>query len=132
MTLTFVFLLSLINLGSTVAFTQVASLGVASMVTTYFISISCVTLKRVRGEPLLPSKFNLGKWGLFINVTALLFLLFLWVFCFFPVNPHPTVVDMNWASLGYGGILIFAVIYYFLRGRHVYVGPVEYVRKGEI
>jgi choline transport protein len=121
MTLLFVVVLSLINIGSTVAFMQVISLGVASMLTSYLITIGCVTLKRLRGEPLLPSKFNLGR---------MVFLLFLWVFTFFPVGPRPTVVDMNWASLGYGCVLVFAMVYYFLRGRHVYAGPVAYVRKG--
>jgi choline transport protein len=129
MTLLFVVLLSLINLGSSVAYMQVISLGVASMLTSYLISISCVTLKRLRGEPLLPSKFDLGRLGLPINIVAVMFLLFCWVFTFFPVTPHPTVADMNWASLGYGCVLIFAVVYYVLHGRHVYVGPVAYVRK---
>jgi choline transport protein len=130
MTLLFVVLLSLINLGSSVAYMQVISLGVASMLTSYIISISCVMLKRIRGEPLLPSKFDLGRLGLLVNIIAVMFLVFCWVFTFFPVGPRPTVVDMNWASMGYGCVLIFAVIYYVFRGRHRYVGPVEYVRKG--
>tara|TARA_R110002003_G_scaffold2013_2_gene23863 strand:+ start:1561 stop:1992 length:432 start_codon:yes stop_codon:yes gene_type:complete len=129
MTLLFVLLLSLINLGSTVAFMQVISLGVAAMLTSYLISIGCVTLKRIRGEPLLPSKFDLGRFGLAINIIAALFLLICWIFTFFPVAPHPTVADMNWASLGYGTVIIFALVYYVVRARHVYRGPVEYVRK---
>ncbi|KAI8943864.1 hypothetical protein NX059_001836 [Plenodomus lindquistii] len=129
MTLFFVLLLSLINLGSEVAFMQVISLGVAAMLTSYMISICCVALKRIRGEPLLPSKFNLGRAGLFINIVAIVFLFFCWIFTFFPVQPHPNVAEMNWASLGYGVVLIFALIYYMVRGRHVYVGPVEYTRK---
>ena len=131
LTLTFVTLLSLINLGSSVAFMQVVSLGVASMLTSYLISISCVALKRIRGEPLLPSKFNLGRWGLPINIISVLFLSFLWIFCFFPVRPEPGLAEMNWAVLGYGSVIIFAVVYYAFRGRHRYVGPVEYVRKLE-
>jgi choline transport protein len=129
-TLIFVILLSLVNLGSSVAYTQVVSLGVASMLTSYFISIGCVTLKRIRGEPLLPSKFDLGQWGLAINIISVVFLLFLWVFTFFPTAPNRTVESMNWASLGYGCVLMFAIVYYVTHGRHVYVGPVEYVRKG--
>ncbi|KAH7072392.1 amino acid/polyamine transporter I [Paraphoma chrysanthemicola] len=129
MTLLFVLLLSLINLGSTVAFMQVISLGVAAMLTSYLISIGCVMLKRIRGEPLLPSKFDLGRFGLAINLIAVLFLSFCWIFTFFPVAPNPTVEDMNWASLGYGTVIIFALIYYVIRARHVYRGPVEYVHK---
>ncbi|CAN9344125.1 unnamed protein product [Alternaria alternata] len=127
-TLVFVVILSFINLGSTVAFMQVVSLGVASMLTSYMISISCIALKRIRGEPLLPSKFDLGRLGLPINIIAVLFLFFAWVFCFFPVGPRPTVADMNWAVLGYGIVILFAIFYYVLRGRHVYAGPVKYVR----
>lgn len=130
-TITFVLILSLITLGSAVAFQQVLSLGVSAMLTTYIISISCVALKRIRGEPLLPSKFNLGKLGLPINIVSILFLLFLWVFAFFPAAPNPAPADMNWAILGYGSVIIFALVYYVFRGRHVYVGPVEYVRKGQ-
>jgi choline transport protein len=124
-------LLSLINLGSSVAFMQVVSLGVASMLTSYIISISCVALKRIRGEQLLPSKFDLGRWGLPVNIISVVFLAFLWVFCFFPVQPRPGVAEMNWAVLGYGSVIIFALVYYIFRGRHRYVGPVEYVRKLE-
>jgi choline transport protein len=58
------------------------------------------------------------------------FLFFFWVFTFFPVGPHPGMVDMNWASLGYGCVLIFALLYYVIHGRHTYTGPVEYVRRG--
>jgi amino acid transporter len=131
MTLLFVVALSLINIGSNVAYMQVISLGAAAMLTSYLISISCVLLKRLRGEPLLPSKFDLGKFGLPINIIAVVFLFFCWFFCFFPTSPNPTVVDMNWASLAYGAVLIFAVVYYIVRGRHVYVGPVEYIQKSE-
>ncbi|KAJ4294247.1 hypothetical protein N0V90_007937 [Kalmusia sp. IMI 367209] len=128
-TVVFVTILSLVQLGSSVAYMQIVSLGTASMITTYIISISCMTLKRLRGEPLLPSKFDLGKAGLPINVIALIFLIYIWIFAFFPTSPHPTVDTMNWAVLGYGIVIIFAAVYYFIRGRHTYAGPVEYVRK---
>lgn len=129
MTLLFFLLLSLINLGSIVAFMQVVSLGVAAMLTSYLISIGCVTLKRFRGEKLLPSKFDLGRYGLAINITAVLFLLVIWVFTFFPVASHPAVVDMNWASLRYAMVVIFALVYYMACARHVYRGPVENLQK---
>lgn len=130
-TITFVFLISIINIGSSVAFTQVLSLGVSAMLSTYMISIFCVALKRIRGEPLLPSKFDLGKWGLATNIISLVFLLFLFIFAFFPPAPNPTPASMNWAVMTYGVVVIFAIVYYVIRGRHAYVGPVEYVRKGQ-
>ena len=128
-TVAFVTILSLVQLGSSVAYMQIVSLGTASMITTYIISISCMALKRIRGEPLLPSKFDLGKAGLAINIIALIFLIVLWIFAFWPTSPNPTIDTMNWAVLGYGIVIIFASVYYFIRGRHTYAGPVEYVRK---
>jgi amino acid transporter len=128
-TVVVVMLLSFIQLGSAVAMNQILSLGVGSMLTSYMVSIGCVTLKRIRGEPLLPSKFSLGKFGLPINIIALLFLVFIWVFCFFPPMPNPSVADMNWGVVGYAGVIILATIYYLIRGRKQYVGPVEYTRK---
>lgn len=32
-------------------------------------------------------------------------------------------------SIQFGGVVLFAGIYYAVRGRHVYAGPVAYVRK---
>lgn len=32
-------------------------------------------------------------------------------------------------SLQFGGVIVFAGIYYAVKGRHVYAGPVAYVRK---
>jgi choline transport protein len=128
-TMTFVFTMSMINLGSTVAFTQILSLGVSAMLTTYAISIFFVALKRIRGEPLLPSKFNLGKWGLPVNLISLVFLLFLFIFAFFPPAPSPTPGSMNWAIMTYSVVVIFALLYYVFRSQYVYVGPVEYIRR---
>ena len=38
---------------------------------------------------------------------------------------------MNWASLIFGVVIIFAWIYYAVKKRHEYKGPVEFVRKDE-
>jgi hypothetical protein len=56
-------------------------------------------------------------------------LIFAFIFAFFPGNPNPTVEQMNWACLMFGGVMIFAIIHYYVQARHVYDGPVEYVRK---
>ncbi|KAF2475067.1 amino acid transporter [Lindgomyces ingoldianus] len=122
-------LLSLINLGSAVAFNTIASLGSAALMSSYIVSISCMALKRIRGEPLLPSEFKLGRTGLPINLISLVFLIFIFFFSFWPGMVKPTVELMNWSSMMFGGTMIFALLFYFFRGRHVYDGPVTYVRK---
>jgi choline transport protein len=124
-------LLSLINMGSTVAYNNITSLGLGALLSSYMVSISCVALKRIRNEPLLPRRFDLGKLGLPINVFSILFLLFVFVICFFPSSPHPAPEAMNWAVAMYGGVMIFSLVYFVIWGRKVYRGPVEYVRKIE-
>ncbi|KAF2198016.1 amino acid transporter [Delitschia confertaspora ATCC 74209] len=122
-------LLSLINIGSTVAFNIVTSLGTGALLSSYIVSISCVALKRLRGKPLLPCRFSLGRWGLPINIVSVLFLCLAFIMTFFPSAPRPDAEAMNWNILVFGCVVVFSVVYFFLRGRHRYAGPVEYVRK---
>lgn len=122
-------LLSLINIGSTIAFNIINSISVAALLSSYMVSIGCIIAKRLRNEPMLPSKFVLGKWGLPLNIISMLFLAFLFVMSFWPTGPRPNAAGMNWSILVYGVIIVVSLIYFYLRGRHVYAGPVEYVRK---
>ena len=52
LTLFFTCCMSLINLGSKVAFEAMLSLATVALMATYIISIGCVLLKRLRGEDL--------------------------------------------------------------------------------
>ncbi|KAJ5627819.1 hypothetical protein N7490_010047 [Penicillium lividum] len=119
--------LSLINIGSTVALLALVTLTISAMMFSYIITIACVLLKRIRGEPLPPHKWTLGRFGMAINIGALCFLFPVFVFAFFPLTSTVDPVNMNWSSVMYGGILIIAVIYYVLRGRHHYIPPVALV-----
>ncbi|KIV95884.1 hypothetical protein PV10_03485 [Exophiala mesophila] len=130
-TISFSVLFSLVNIGSTVAFNQILSLGLASLLSSYFISIFCLFLRRLRGQTLLPSAFSLGKFGIPINIGSLAFLALAFTMSFFPGGSNPTVESMNWSSLAFGGTLILGGIYYVGWARHHYVGPVEYVRKSD-
>lgn len=122
--------LSVINVGSTIAFNQITSLALSALVASYLVSISSITLKRIRKEPLLDSHFKLGRAGLAINIASILFLVLVFVMLFFPPAPNPVPSDMNWSVVIFTGVLSLSMVYYFLfKGRHNYVGPVEYVKK---
>src|SRR5436189_4463936 len=88
-------LLSLINIGSTVAFNAIGSLAVSALLGTYIISFTCLILRRLRA-PLPPRRWSLGGAGIFINIGAVLFLLVVWVFVFFPIQVPVTPQTMNW------------------------------------
>lgn len=129
LTMIFTTLLSLIIIGSSIAFNIITSLSQVGLVSSYIIAIGCMALKRIRREPLLTSRFSLGRAGLAINILALCFLFLAFVMLFFPAAPHPDGLSMNWSVLIYGIVVISSLIYYYLHGRHAYVGPVEYIDK---
>ncbi|KAJ9142926.1 Amino acid permease [Pleurostoma richardsiae] len=123
-------LLSLINIGSTVAFNAIGSLAVSALLGTYIISFSCLVLRRLRG-PLPDHRWSLGAAGIFVNVGAVMFLVIVWVFIFFPIEPNPSPVDMNWNAPIFGGTMLFAMAYYLVWGRKTYTSPAELVKRNE-
>lgn len=122
-------LLSLINIGSTVAFNAIGSLAVTALLGTYITSFVCLIQRRILGEPLPPRRWTLGRFGIFVNIGAVLFLAVVWVFVFFPVSTPVTPSTMNWNVVMFGGTMIFAVIYFFLVGRKTYKGPVDLMQR---
>lgn len=123
-------LLSLINIGSTVAFNAIGSLAVSALLATYIISFSCLIFRRLNGG--LPSRrWTLGRFGLAINVGAVAFLLVVWVFIFFPVSTPVTASTMNWNVVMFCGTMLFAVVYYLFVGRHSYTPPVNLVKRNQ-
>lgn len=122
-------LLSLINIGSTVALQAIISLALTSLMSSYIISISCVVIKRVRGEPLPRHRWSLGKFGLPINIASLIFLIPMYVFSFFPLVTPVNNTTMNWSIVMYAGVIIFATVYYWLYGRHKFIPPVALVKR---
>lgn len=122
-------LLSLINIGSATALNSITSLSTNALLSSYICSIGCMIWRRWTGAPLLPSHFSLGCWGLALNISSVAFLIFAFIFSFFPMSPTPDATVMNWNILIYGVVVVFSITYYFLQGRFFYVGPVQYVRK---
>jgi choline transport protein len=97
--------------------------------TTYTISIGCVALKRLRGQSLPPARWSLGRFGLPINLIAVVYSSFAIVFICFPVATPVESASMNWAIVMFTAVLAVALIYYFKYARMVYVGPVVHVKE---
>lgn len=133
-------LLSLINIGSSVAFNDVVALSVNGLYTSYLIGNGLLLWRRLAGhihnssEPedssLGIEKLSWGLWrlpepiGTFNNAFGCAFLLIVLTFSCFPAENHPTSSTMNYVVVMEGGILICAVIYYLIWGRKTYKGPV--------
>lgn len=122
-------LLSWINNFSTAALTAIVSLTITALMSSYIVSISCLVLKRIRGETLPERRWSLGKWGLAINIAALAYLCPVFVFAFFPLTSTVNKFNMNWSAVIYVGVISFATAYYWLGGRHKFVAPVALVKR---
>ena len=128
----FSLVLSAINFGSATALGAILSVSNAALLFTYFISIGALRLKRLRGEPLLPRRWSLGKYGGIINDITLAFLAVSFFFSFWPfyaMSSDPAPADFNWAVVVLVSVGIIAFGYYFAGGRHKYVPPVSLVRQ---
>lgn len=122
-------LLACVNLGSSTALNAINSLGGVSILSSYIITISCLIWRRLAGAPLPPRRWSLGRFGLTINIAALMFLLPVWFFAFWPLASPVTASSMNWASTMFVATITFALIYYAFRARHQYTGPVLQVKR---
>ena len=122
-------ILALLPLASSVAITAVASLSASLLLTSYMVWISTLLLRRLTGPNLPPRRWSLGKYGAVINIIALCFLNVFWIFSFFPSTAEVTTTTMNWNSLMFGIIVVFAASYYVLKARKEYVGPVMLVKR---
>ncbi|KAE8312246.1 amino acid permease-domain-containing protein [Aspergillus transmontanensis] len=128
LSLIIVSLLSLINIGSSVAFNAIMSLGTAALLSSYIISISCVRIRRWKNQPLPPARWSMGKLTPVIDSISILVLIVIFVFSFFPVTRHVTTQSMNWSIVIFSGVTLFAMAYYHAYARKVYRGPVVRVR----
>ena len=122
-------LLSLIYIGSPVAFYAITSLCTVSLLACYSLSIGCVLWRRIHApQTLPPAKFSLGrKGGIACNAAAVVFSAWAFFWSFWPQELPVTAAGFNWASPIFGAVFVFSMVYYWWRARHVYVGPVKEV-----
>jgi amino acid transporter len=118
-------IIALINIGSASALGIILSIYNSALLASYSITISCILLHRLQGRRLPESRYTLGKWGMLINILALIYILPLFVFSFFPPTPNPTPITMNWAVVMVGGTIVLATAYYAVWGRKTYTPPTE-------
>ncbi|KAF9244026.1 hypothetical protein DTO013E5_6467 [Penicillium roqueforti] len=122
--LVIVSLLSLINIGSSVAFNAIMSLGTAALLSSYIISITCVRLRRWRNQPLPPARWSMGKFTPICDTISIMVLLVIWIFSFFPLTKDVDPTTMNWSVAIFGGVVAASLGYYVIYARRVYKGPV--------
>jgi choline transport protein len=116
-------LLSLINVGSSTAFNAIISLATVALYVSYLIPIFCLVQKRFSSEIITWGPWTLGRYGVFINIFALCYGIFICIFLPFPSQRPITSMNMNYALTVFAFVVVFAIVDWFLRGRKVYIGP---------
>ena len=120
--------LSLIYIGSVVAFYAITSLLTVALLQCYCLSIGCLLWRRIHHpETLPPAQFSLGKFGIPINALAVTYAIWAFFWSFWPQTFPVTREGFNWASVIFVAVLIIAMVYYAFIARKQYTGPVALV-----
>ncbi|CZT04966.1 related to GABA transport protein [Rhynchosporium agropyri] len=122
-------LLCLINIGSSAAFNAIVSITTASFFTSYAIPTALLLHKRLRNDP-VKDNIHWGPWkmgpvlGPIVNVCALIYSAIAMFFSFWPSTANVTLQNMNWSALIWGGVIIFSMIFYVVRGKNNFKWPI--------
>ncbi|KAI0018012.1 putative GABA permease [Xylariomycetidae sp. FL0641] len=133
-------LLSLIVLGSSVAFTNIVNLTILGLCSSYLICCILLLWRRLQAggvAPYDPSVTRVvpgnlhwgpyhvpGVFGILNNFFAIAFLSTIFFFAFWPPVSVVGAETMNFSIVTMGGTVLFAVLWYFVKGRKVYEGPI--------
>jgi amino acid transporter len=118
-------IIALINVASAEALGIILSIFNSALLASYTITITCILLHRLQARRLPEARYTLGRWGAVINILALIYIIPVFIFSFFPPTPNPTAATMNWACVMVGGTVLLATVYYIVWGRKTYTPPSE-------
>ena len=133
-------LLSLIALGSSVALNDVLSLSIAGLYSSYLLVSGFLFYRRITGairphddddaRITGPEELTWGPWhipepyGSINNGFACVYLTFMIFWGFWPPAEAVTPATMNFSVLVFGAVILLSTLWYLLRARKYYKGPV--------
>ncbi|CAF9940583.1 hypothetical protein IMSHALPRED_002086 [Imshaugia aleurites] len=135
-------LLSLIILGSSTAFNNIVSIAVAGLSASYALAIGLLLWRRTTGSIRHSTlsrtqltntpgfELSWGPWhmpgvlGPAVNLFAIIYVLVILFFSFWPPDVPLDATNMNYTILVTGVVLIFSVVWYFAWAKRDYKGPV--------
>ena len=118
-------LLALINIGSTTAFYAIVSLSTLSLYISYIVPITLLLIRKLEGRHPKYGPFRLGRWGIPINMFAIMYGLYIVVWLSFPVMLPVTATTMSYAAPLWIGAFLFALVHWFTQGRKHFHVPLK-------
>lgn len=73
--------------------------------------------------PIQFGPWSLGRFGMPINIFALLFGIFVCIFVPFPTQIPVTAANMNWSGPVFLGVCLLLLVDWVFRARKTFVGP---------
>ncbi|KAE8138541.1 putative amino acid permease [Aspergillus pseudotamarii] len=141
-TMTVSCLLGLINIGSDVALKDILSMAVSGLYLSYLAVATLLLYRRVCGHirassecedmivnvpdaPLVWGPFQVpGILGTVNNGFAVCYMIIVIFFSFWPTTVVVDYTSMNYSVVGTVGTVLIAIMYYVVRAKYVYHGPV--------
>ncbi len=132
-------LLGLINIGSIKVFNDLVSLQLEALFASYLVPVGLLLYHRTQGNihertqlrySAIPETLSWGPWripgilGILNNICACIYLIIVCFFSFWPSSSPTTAENMNYSSLVTGAVVFFSTLYYILRARRTYHGPI--------
>lgn len=121
------FILGLVNIGSSTAFHAIVSLTLIGQYTSYLLAITLMVMRRFSKKHIPFGPWSLGRFGLPINLCSMVFSLLIMTFMIFPPYQPVDAENMNYGSLVLGIVFIISATSWLVNGRKVYFGPVREV-----
>lgn len=118
-----IFVLSFIQTGSTSAFNAILSLSTLGLYISYLFPLVSLVVARFTAKDIPRGPFTLGRFGLPLNLVAILFATYFVVFLPFPPTLPVTAKNMNFAGPVLGFVMLCSCIDWLVRGRHKWSGP---------
>ncbi|OCL10710.1 amino acid transporter [Glonium stellatum] len=109
-------LLALINIPSTTAFYAVISLATFSLYLSYIPPLVFLVIRKLEGKAPPRGPWNLGRWGLPINIFAICYAVFMVIWLTFPTTRPVTKDTMNYAAPVWITCFVLALADYFISG----------------
>ncbi|KAL8150716.1 hypothetical protein V2J09_020524 [Rumex salicifolius] len=120
------FCMALTSLGSLVAFDAMVSIATIGLYIAYAFPIFFrVTVAR---KSFVTGAFNLGRYGVVVGWTAVLWVVTISVLFSLPVSYPVTSDTLNYTPVAVGGLLIIILSAWFFSARHWFRGPVSNVQ----
>ncbi|TFK89396.1 amino acid transporter [Polyporus arcularius HHB13444] len=121
-------IISCAYIGSAIAFNAILSSAAIAVMLSY---LQPIIIRVFWPQTSLPERgpFSLGRWSWCINVASCLFTVFICVLFILPTAHPTTALNMNYAIVAIGAVVLLVSACWVLWGRFHFVGPVKTVEE---